>query len=139
MPRNGTRIRVGHVDREGGRGIVVSQGNRLDIRNGDDKLSDFMWTKESVSRPDLVATGGTGGGEGEGERGRVRGRKGCQNDARNASSTCLTVIRRVRACTSYQLRKLDLACPPDQLISWTRLSRDTAHALFPHACRNVVA
>lgn len=71
MPRNGTRIRVGHVDREGGRGIVVSQGNRLDIRNGDDKLSDFMWTKESVSRPDLVATRQPGG-RGEG-RGRGRG------------------------------------------------------------------
>lgn len=67
-------------------------------RNGDDKLSDFMWTKESVSplgRPDLANRN-----ENEGEEGRGGTEFVEENDAaerrRNASSTCLTVITRAR-------------------------------------------
>lgn len=62
-------------------------------RNGDDKLSDFMWTKESVSPPDL-GNEARATREGEGRTEFVE-----ENDARtaqNASSTCLTVITRAR-------------------------------------------
>lgn len=105
-------------------------------RNGDDKHSDFMWTKERrrnsflrrVRSRQLETQRGL-------ERERVRG-----SDARptqSASSTCLTVITRARAraSTSYQLRKLDLACHLDQLISRTRLSPDVCRLLSrPRLC-----
>lgn len=98
-PRNGPS--VGHVDR-GGRlrgegGGYCCQWKQVG-RNGDDKLSDFMWTKESVSplgRPDLANRN-----ENEGEEGRRGTEFVEENDAaerrRNASSTCLTVITRAR-------------------------------------------
>lgn len=54
---------------------------------------------------------------------RVRGRKRCQNDAECAVNV-FDSDNVVRACTSYQPRKLNLACQLDQLISRTRLSED---------------
>lgn len=93
-PRNGRS--VGHVDRgrrlTGEGGEYCCQWKQVG-RNGDDKLSDFMWTKESVSPPDL-GNEARATREGEGRTEFVE-----ENDARtaqNASSTCLTVITRAR-------------------------------------------
>lgn len=58
-----------------------------------------------------------------GERERVRGRKRCQNDAECAVNV-FDSDNAVRACTSYQSRKFNLACHLDQLILRTRLSED---------------
>lgn len=78
-PRNGPS--VGHVDR-GGRlrgegGGYCCQWKQVG-RNGDDKLSDFMWTKESVSplgRPDLANRNENEGEEGRGGEGRSSWKK----------------------------------------------------------------